>query len=143
MKEFPPVRRSRIESVLTALPVLMLVAGLYVYYSAEKDQAGGEPIVEESKTIDALFEGFSKLRSGGEGQHFLWYRVTDSSKGSDTEEKTTTKGARLHKAQVDKLRLSEPTLKPDDVIRLQLAPTVSGSKTLWVIQLSRDGVSEL
>jgi len=126
MKEAPTTGR-RIESVLTALPILMVVAGLYFYYSGEKKQVNSEPIMEESVTLDVKFEGFSSLRSGGEGQHFLWYL------GSGT----SPKGARLTLLQLDQMEKREPPLIKGEAIRLKLAPRVSGSRTLWVVELNQ------
>ena len=120
-----PPARSKVQSILSALPVLMLAGGLYVYYSGERAQSAGTPILLESVAMQGRFEGFSVVKSGGDGRHYLWF--------DDGERR---RGARVTVAQRDALA----ELAPGDALTLDLAPTVSGSSTLWVWRVARDGV---
>ena len=106
----------------------MLVAGLYIYYGAESEQSNGVPIVEEAYTVDVVFQGFSVLKSGGKGQQFLWYQKDGG-----------VKGARITPEQLAGLREIEPPLSDGESVELELAPRVSESNIMWVIQLERDG----
>ena len=58
---YVPKEKNAIHSVLTALPVIMLVAGLYFYYQGESAQSEGTPIIAESRQISGIFTGFSCL----------------------------------------------------------------------------------
>lgn len=110
----------------------MLIVGLYIYYGAESEQSNGVPIMEEAYTVDAMFQGFSALKSGGKGQQFVWYLIDGAVKGS-----------RLTPEQLFTLRESDPPLVDGDTVTLELAPRVSESKTMWLIQIERDGLKLL
>ena len=120
-----PSRRSRVHSVLSALPVIMLMSGLYFYYSGESAQNAGAPIRAESVDAHGTFEGLSTVKSGGEGRHYLWF-----------DDGVRTRGARILPVQRDALA----GLAPGDELRLGLAPTVGGSGTLWVWRVERDDI---
>lgn len=108
--------KSRIQSVLTALPVLMLVAGLYLFYRGESAQSHGAPIRAESVDVRGAFSGLSVVRSGAEGRHYLWF-----------DDGTRARGARIRPVWREALE----ELSPGESISLDLAPTVPGSTTLW------------
>lgn len=118
-------RKNKIHSILTALPVLMLVVGLYYFYSGESAQNSGSPILDESIDADVVFDGMSVVRSGGEGRHYLWY-----------DDGTRRRGARIHARQVPAVA----SLRPGDRIAVRLAPTVSGSSVLWAWRVERDQI---
>ena len=121
----PRSSRSKIHSVLSALPLIMLIAGLWLYYSGERAQSYGSPILSESVAARGVFDGLSVVSSGGSGRHYLWF-----------EDGTRKRGARIRSYQREALG----SLRPGDDISLQLAPTVSGSSTLWAWRVERDGV---
>lgn len=124
---WPPPKRSEdvyvvkhknpIHSILAALPILMLVAGLYIYYSAEFKQSHGALIMAESHELGGVFSGLSFVNSGANGRHYLW--LQDNGK---------TLGFRIQPDQA--LKLQE--LEKGGVVSLRVAPTVAGSKTQWV-----------
>lgn len=120
--------KNRIHSVLTALPALMLMIGLYYYYQSERAQLNGPLIIEEAVTLAGEYNGMSELRSGGEGQHFLWL---------DTSARR--RGVRVTGEQSWRLKQLENPLNAGDVLSVTIAPTVSGSKTLWVVEVVRNG----
>jgi hypothetical protein len=113
---YVPKNRNPIHSILTALPVIMLVVGLYVYYQGESEQSHGAPIRAESVDATGIFTGLSVVNSGGEGRHYLWF-----------EQEGKARGVRVQPAQA---RLLE-TLNRGEPIRLRIAPTVAGSTTFW------------
>ena len=125
-----PPRKSKVHSILSALPIIMLVAGLYFHYSGERAQSAGAPILVESVDARGTFEGFSVVRSGGRGRHYLWF-----------DDGTRRRGARVTPAQhdaLDALGASDALVAGDELL-LRLAPTVSGSGTLWAWRIERDG----
>lgn len=118
-------RKSPIYSLVTLLPVLMLVAGLFIHYRTESVQSHGAPIRAESVTVDGTLDGLSVVSSGGEGRHFLWF----------DEPGRGRRGARLSAAQA---RALHELVSPGDELELDLAPTVDGSPTLWLWRVRRD-----
>ena len=119
-------RRSRVYTTVTALPVLMLVGGLALFYRAESVQSGGAPIRAEATVASGVHRGLSVVRTGGRGQHFLWF--DDEARGR--------RGVRVSAAQE---RLLRPLLEIGDPIVLDVAPTVEGSAVPWVWRVRRDG----
>ena len=117
-------RRSRVYSVVTALPVLMLVAGLLLFYRTEGEQSGGAPIRAESTVATGVHRGISVVRTGGRGQHFLWF---------DDE----TRGRRGVRVRAEQDRLLRPLLAEGDALTLDVAPTVAGSTVPWVWRVRR------
>ena len=122
----PPPARDKIHSLLSALPVIMLIAGLWLYYSGERAQSGGAPILAESVEAEGLFRTLSVVKSGGQGRHYLWF--------DDGERE---RGARIRPEH----RQALEALVPGEPVALDLAPTVSGSSTLWAWRVRRDGVT--
>lgn len=117
-----PAGKNRIHSVLSALPVLMLIAGLYYHFSGESAQKKGSPLFEQSVQVGARFEGLSVVKSGGVGRHYLWF--------DDGERR---RGARVKARDVASLA----SLRQGDQVELSLAPTVDGSTTLWAWRVER------
>lgn len=113
---YVPKEKNAIHSVLTALPVIMLVVGLYFYYQGESAQSEGTPILTESQQISGIFTGFSEVKSGSKGRHYLWI-----------DHDGNTRGLRVQPEQL--LQLQQ--LKKGEDTQLQIAPTVAGSRTLW------------
>ncbi len=118
------VGKNRIHSVLTALPVIMLVVGLYVHYSGENAQISGQAITSESTTLEGIFNGLSRVKGSGSGKHFIWIETA-----------ARARGLRLTQQQSQRLQ----SLQKGSSISILAAPTVSGSTTLWVYQLEQDG----
>ncbi len=117
-------RKNPIQSILTALPIIMLVAGLYLYYHADSAQSHGAPIRLESVQLDGVFTGLSVVQTGPEGRHYLWVTHNDESRG-----------VRIQPAQA----LLLDALERDADIVLQAAPTVAGSRTVWLWYLAQHG----
>ena len=120
-------RKNRIHSVLTALPVLMLCAGLYIYFKGESVQKSGTPILTEADHRDVVFDGFSKVQYGsGKGKYYFWYQWEGQQKG-----------ARLHYPQ--RQLLDTQALQEGEPLSISVAPTVAGSRTLWLYAIQREG----
>ncbi len=119
-----PKQRNPIHSILTALPVIMLVVGLYFYYQAESDQTTGAPIRAQSIQIQGVFTGLSVVKSGSQGQHFLWL-----------EEHGKPRGVRVQPAQSAALE----ALTRGMPLMVNAAPTVPGSGTLWAWYVEQSG----
>lgn len=113
---YVPKEKNPIHSVLTALPVIMLVVALYFYYQGETEQSEGVPILSESQQLSGIFTGFSVVKSGSNGRHYLWI-----------EDAGNTRGVRVQPEQVVQLQ----GLKKGTQTLLEAAPTVAGSRTLW------------
>ncbi|MFK8078501.1 MAG: hypothetical protein AB8B84_18120 [Granulosicoccus sp.] len=119
---YEPKEKNAIHSVLTALPVIMLVVGLYFYYQRESAQNEGAPILSESRQTSGIFTGFSEVKSGAKGRHYLWINNDG-----------TTRGFRIQPEQLVQLQ----QLNKGEDIQLQTAPTVSGSRTLWAWKIQQ------
>jgi len=122
---YVPKERNPIHSILTALPIIMLVVGLYFYYDNESEQASNTPILAESVEAGGLFTGLSVVNSGGEGRHYLWF-----------ENNGTARGVRIRSAQVEQLQV----LVRNEPISLKIAPTVHASKTYWAWYVEQSGL---
>jgi len=119
-----PGEKNRIHSVLVALPVIMLMIGLFVYFKGESAQTSGTPIVSELVTRQGLFKSVSEVSGIGNGKYYLWYTSGDNDKGS-----------RITFEQKERLS----ALQAGDQLELELAPTVAGSNTLWVYRVVSNG----
>ena len=112
--------RNPVQSLITALPILMLVAGLYFYYSGESQQAKGLPIAAESVTLEGDFTGMSATS----GRHYLWLQ-------HDNEKR----GLRVTKEQAVVLESLERGIS----LLVKAAPHVQGSRTYWVWLIEQSG----
>jgi hypothetical protein len=121
---YVPKEKNPIHSILTALPVIMLVVGLYVYYEGESEQSKGAPIRLESQNIEGVFTGLSVVKSGLQGRHYLWI-----------EEDGSTRGIRIRPEQVELMQ----ELERGSEIKLSIAPTVTGSGIYWAWRVSQGG----
>ena len=113
--------RNPVQSLITALPVLMLVAGLYLYYSGESQQAKGLPIAAESVTLAGNFAGMSATS----GRHYLWVQQTDEKRAL----RVTSEQASL----LESLERGIPLL-------VKAAPHVQGSRTYWAWRVEQSGL---
>lgn len=102
----------------------MLVAGLYIYYKGESEQAHSVPIRAESIELSGLFTGLSAVQSSAKGRHYLWMEVGGKSRG-----------LRFQPAQTQLLQ----QLERGETITVDAAPGISGSSTLWVWRVVQNG----
>ena len=117
--------KNRIHSVLIALPVLMLMIGLFVYFKGERAQNNGAPVLSEIVSRTGQFKSVSEVAGIGQAKLYLWYMVDGNSKG-----------VRISAEQKETLG----KLETGDELALELAPNVAGSKTLWAYRVHHDGV---
>lgn len=120
-----PSGKNRIHSVLVALPVLMLMIGLFVYFKGESAQNNGAPVLSELVSREAQFKSMSEVSGIGRAKYYLWHTVDGNSNG-----------ARISAEQKEKLGV----LETGDKLSLELTPRVAGSKTLWAYRVHYDGV---
>jgi len=129
--------KSRMYSVLTALPVLMLIIGIYVYYSAERAQKNSALIMSQAQIFEGEYQGLTEVGSGSWGRHYLWVNVVDA------EGKTRKRHARITDDEALYLTLPEfreqVDLEKQQVVTVRAAPTVADSGVLWVYELAREG----
>ncbi|MBX2824300.1 MAG: hypothetical protein KTR33_06195 [Gammaproteobacteria bacterium] len=129
--------KSRMHSVLTALPVIMLCVGIYVYFSGEKKQKTSPLIMAQAETLQGEYKGLTEVGSGSWSRHYLWVAVV----GADGEMRK--RHARITDDEALYLTLPEFTeqvdLEKSQQVTVKAAPTVEGSGVLWVYELSRDG----
>jgi len=116
--------KNPIHSILTALPVIMLVVGLYSYYQGESEQTESLPILEHSQSIEGTFTGFSVVKSGAVGRHYLWIDSDGDPRGFRIRPE--------HRDSLEQLHKGEQT-------RLDVAPTVAGSRVFWAWRVSQSG----
>lgn len=107
--------RNPIYSLVTALPIIMLVVALSIYYRSESRQNSSPPIRSESLSIEAVFTGISTVGSGA-GRHYLW-----------VDYQGNPKGIRVAAQHTQALQV----LERDKPVSLKIAPTISGSDTYW------------
>lgn len=121
---YVPKQKNPIHSILTALPILMLVAGLYFHYQKESEQSDGAPIRAESVVLEGVFTGLSVVQSDSLGRHYLWVDVSGS-----------TRGVRIKPSQIQQLQ----NLERGEVVIMNVAPTVTGSRTFWAWHIEQKG----
>ena len=121
---YVPKERNPIHSILTALPIIMLVAGLYIYYDKESEQTDSAPIFSETIEAAGVFTGLSVVKSGAQGRHYLWF-----------EDNGSSRGVRIKPEQAVVLQ----ALSRGEVISLKIAPTVHESKTYWAWYVEQSG----
>lgn len=122
---YVPRQRNPIHSILSALPVIMLIVGLYFYYQRESEQSHSAPIRAESIDAEGVFTGLSVVKAGNSGgRHYLWF-----------EQDGRSRGVRIQSVQVAQLQ----PLARDEPFRVRMAPSVSGSKILWVWYVEQHG----
>ncbi len=115
------VRANPIHSVLTSLPVIMLLAGLGYYYFSENKQQSGALILSKSESIDGRYEGTSAQSGSPGAQRIVWLR--------------SAAGLRGFRISADQLPALE-SLADKMPISITAAPRVADSKVLWVYRLA-------
>jgi hypothetical protein len=119
---YVPHKRDSIQSILTALPIIMLVVGLYFFYQGESEQSHQAPIRAQSIAATGVFTGLSVVKAGS--RHYLWY-----------EQDGKSHGARVQPEQAKELQ----ALVRGAPVSLRMAPSVSGSSTYWVWYVEQNG----
>ena len=119
-----PVKKNPVESVITTLPIIMLLGGLAFYYFNERRQVGGKILVNQMQRINGEFSGISAQSDKPESQRILWIKTPQR-----------LRGGRVDYQQAQQLK----GLADGDPITVWAAPTVKGSKTLWVVKASSEG----
>lgn len=122
---YVPRQRNPIHSILTALPILMLIVGLYLHFQNESEQSHSAPIRAESVEAEGVFTGMSVVKSGTAGRHYLWF-----------EQDGKARGVRVQPDQAQELE----SLVRGELIQLSMAPSVSGSKVNWAWHVAQNGV---
>ncbi|MCB1754734.1 MAG: hypothetical protein KDJ38_04385 [Gammaproteobacteria bacterium] len=118
------MRQDRLYAILSALPAMMLIAGLVYYYKHESDEAGGALLQQQSQAINGAYKGISAVNPNSRDQYYLWITTAERDRG-----------LRLLSSQLEPLA----NLQAGDRLLVQAAPRVEGSKTLWVYRVERDG----
>ena len=118
-----PARANPIHSVLTSLPVIMLLAALGYYYFSENKQQTGSLILTKSVSYDGRYEGTSAQSSSPGAQRIVWVR--------------SAAGLRGFRISADQLPALQ-SLAEETPISVTAAPRVADSKVLWVYQLVTD-----
>jgi len=120
----PKVRKTRIQAVLTALPVLMLMAGLLYHWHAERQQTQSEPILSAQEHWQGLFDRITPRDDDKvTGKHFYWVTIGDR-----------TRPVRITYEQ--KRQLQAETVSKGSPVDLTVAPTVEGSSVMWLVSAS-------
>ena len=119
----PRVKKTRIQAVLTALPILMLMAGLFFHWNGERRQTLGKPIAAEQQSLAGEFDRITPRGEKATGKHFVWLRIGER-----------TRPIRITYQQ--KQELLARSINAGDSVVLNSAPTVAGSNVLWMMDLS-------
>jgi len=126
----PAVPRTRTQAVLTALPVLMLLLGLSFYWSEQRSQRSGSPILSEQIRYAGQFDRITPSGDKTSGNHYLWLTEGEN-----------TRSVRLSYEQ--KALLRQASLVKGTSLELIAAPTVSGSTVLWLVEIHAGTVNLL
>ena len=110
--------RNPVHSIITALPIIMLVAGLSLYFYNESQQTRQSPIASESVDVSGIFTGLSHTSS----RDYLWVEIDG-----------VAKGIRVPSESVKTLE----SLERGSVIDVSMAPRISQSKTYWAWRISQ------
>ncbi len=116
-------KKDPIHSVITALPVIMLLIGLVFWYQKDSAQRGGPPLISEAVELVGKFNGVSTTQAAGGAQYFIWLKQVDN-----------PKTIRITKSQYAEYRAHEI----GGAVLVTAAPTVSGSDTLWVVDIKSE-----
>ncbi len=115
---------NRLYSILTALPAMMLIAGLIYYFNIESRQAKGKIIEKQSQLINGSFKGLSGLNANNSSQYYLWINTPKR-----------VRGIRIKTGQVALLN----PFREGQPISILAAPRIDGSKTLWLYKVQPQG----
>jgi len=119
-----PIKKNPIESVITTLPIIMLLGGLAFYFLNERRQLHGEILLEQIEEISGRFSGISQQSDKPGAQRILWIKTP-----------SRLRGGRVDYQQAQLLE----ELGEGDPLTVWAAPKVHGSKTLWVVKASTGG----
>jgi len=118
------VKKNPIESVVTTLPVIMLLGGLAFYFLNERRQVGGQILHDQIAEIDGEFSGISQQSDKPDAQRLLWIKTP-----------SRLRGARVNHQQAQQLGV----VSAGDPLVVWMAPKVKGSKILWLVKACSDG----
>lgn len=116
-----PRKKDKVHSVITALPVIMLLVGLIYWYANGKNQRMMPPIEAEAVSLVGVFDGVTKDGVASKEKYYLSL-LQD---GAPTSLRITSA---QHEAFSDGARGS--------AIAVVAAPTVSGASTLWILSIA-------
>ena len=117
-------KKNPIESVITTLPIIMLLGGLAFYYFNERRQVDGQILMQYVEEIEGEYAGISQQSDKPDAQRILWIKTP-----------SRLRGGRIDYLQAQKLG----ALTDGDPLTVRAAPKVQGSKTLWVVEASSRG----
>ena len=113
-------KKDPIHSVITALPIIMLLIGLVFWYQKESAQRDGPPLISEAVELVGEFNGVSTTQAAGGAQFFMWLMQNE-----------IPKTIRITKDQYAEYQ--QQTV--GEAVSITAAPTVSGSSILWVVDV--------
>ena len=116
--------RSPVHALITALPLLMVIAGFTIYFRGESAQTHSLPIQAESIQLSGVFTGLSATS----GRHYLWI-----------EQAGITRAIRVREEQVSVL----DDLVRGEVLEVKAAPSVHESTTYWALHVEQSGKNYL
>lgn len=119
-----PLKKNPIHSLITTLPVIMLLAGLGFYYAGEKKQRSGEFVLTEMRQVSGVLSGLSEQGQSANSRRIVWIKTPER-----------LRGGRLDLQQFKSMQ-QLATGQPVDV---WLAPRVPGSSTFWVVRVVASG----
>ncbi|OED39227.1 hypothetical protein AB833_17015 [Chromatiales bacterium (ex Bugula neritina AB1)] len=113
-------KKNPIHSLVTTLPVIMLLAGLGFYFINERKQVEGELLFSQTVEFSGSYSGLSKQSDSVNAQRLLW-----------VETGGRLRGTRINYTQFRKLS----NIADKALVTVWAAPRVEGSATLWVVKL--------
>lgn len=120
----PAPRKNPIHSLITTLPVIMLLFGLTIYYIKEGKQRSGPLLFTQMEQLSGGFSGISQQGDKVESQRILWVETSDR-----------LRGIRIDQQQYKKLQ----ELDTNVPLELWAVPRVEGSATLWLVKIAVSG----
>jgi hypothetical protein len=117
-------KKHPIETLVTTLPLVMLLAGLAFYFLNERRQVDGQILFDQIQQFDGEYSGISQQSDKPDAQRIVWIQTP-----------ARLRGGRVDYQQAQQLK----TLSNGDPISVWAAPKIAGSNTLWVVKVSSDG----
>lgn len=117
-------KKHPIETLVTTLPLVMLLAGLAFYFLNERRQVDGQIQYDQVQRFDGEYSGISQQSDKPDAQRIVWIQTP-----------ARLRGGRVDYQQAQQLK----TLSSGDPISVWAAPKIAGSNTLWVVKVSSNG----